>query len=127
MLAVLASPAARAEWWEAQTSHFVVYSESDKGDAEKFATTLERFDNALRTLQGMPVPGPEVGPANRVKVYRTGDTDNIAVFAHASGSGVAGFYIRSEEHTSELQSLMRISYAVFCLKKKNTNIPTIID
>src|SRR3546814_8689464 len=28
---------------------------------------------------------------------------------------------RSEEHTSELQSLMRISYAVFCLKKKNTN------
>src|SRR3546814_5181250 len=29
---------------------------------------------------------------------------------------------RSEEHTSELQSLMRISYAVFCLKKKKTNI-----
>src|SRR3546814_6138613 len=29
-----------------------------------------------------------------------------------------GFYSRSEEHTSELQSLMRISYAVFCLKKK---------
>src|SRR3546814_6491768 len=31
---------------------------------------------------------------------------------------------RSEEHTSELQSLMRISYAVFCLKKKNTNEST---
>src|SRR3546814_9788619 len=30
---------------------------------------------------------------------------------------------RSEEHTSELQSLMRISYAVFCLKKKNKHIP----
>src|SRR3546814_1056655 len=29
---------------------------------------------------------------------------------------------RSEEHTSELQSLMRISYAVFCLKKKNTTV-----
>src|SRR3546814_2412029 len=29
---------------------------------------------------------------------------------------------RSEEHTSELQSLMRISYAVFCLKKKTTHI-----
>src|SRR3546814_2049992 len=29
--------------------------------------------------------------------------------------------LRSEEHTSELQSLMRISYAVFCLKKKNQN------
>src|SRR3546814_3316417 len=40
--------------------------------------------------------------------------------------------IRSEEHTSELQSLMRISYAVFCLKKKkkvnnimSTNVPTL--
>src|SRR3546814_10202308 len=33
---------------------------------------------------------------------------------------------RSEEHTSELQSLMRISYAVFCLKKKNTHKHTII-
>src|SRR3546814_13160671 len=32
-----------------------------------------------------------------------------------------GFISRSEEHTSELQSLMRISYAVFCLKKKNTS------
>src|SRR3546814_2377723 len=33
-----------------------------------------------------------------------------------------GIALRSEEHTSELQSLMRISYAVFCLqKKKNTN------
>src|SRR3546814_4478173 len=30
-------------------------------------------------------------------------------------------HLRSEEHTSELQSLMRISYAVFCLKKKTTN------
>src|SRR3546814_2226479 len=33
---------------------------------------------------------------------------------------------RSEEHTSELQSLMRISYAVFCLKKKTKNITTSI-
>src|SRR3546814_8500605 len=36
----------------------------------------------------------------------------------SSGATVDGYY-RSEEHTSELQSLMRISYAVFCLKKKN--------
>src|SRR3546814_2292849 len=34
--------------------------------------------------------------------------------------GAAASLRRSEEHTSELQSLMRISYAVFCLKKKNT-------
>src|SRR3546814_7899873 len=35
------------------------------------------------------------------------------------GETVSGMVERSEEHTSELQSLMRISYAVFCLKKKN--------
>src|SRR3546814_10788208 len=34
---------------------------------------------------------------------------------------------RSEEHTSELQSLMRISYAVFCLKKKNTASKDLIE
>src|SRR3546814_4474115 len=37
------------------------------------------------------------------------------------GLGVAADDARSEEHTSELQSLMRISYAVFCLKKKTTH------
>src|SRR3546814_7106837 len=35
--------------------------------------------------------------------------------------------VRSEEHTSELQSLMRISYAVFCLKKKNQTKNTDIN
>src|SRR3546814_9165187 len=38
---------------------------------------------------------------------------------HKGASGTA--WLRSEEHTSELQSLMRISYAVFCLKKKTTH------
>src|SRR3546814_2804795 len=40
------------------------------------------------------------------------DPDAVAYLQYSSGS------TRSEEHTSELQSLMRISYAVFCLKKK---------
>src|SRR3546814_6869646 len=43
------------------------------------------------------------------------------------GGGVVGAacaLARSEEHTSELQSLMRTSYAVFCLKKKNSKITT---
>src|SRR3546814_4203724 len=57
-----------------------------------------------------------------------GTAEHDAIFKAALGSpdrygrqldGMGG---RSEEHTSELQSLMRISYAVFCLKKKKTNI-----
>src|SRR3546814_16026155 len=38
--------------------------------------------------------------------------------SHASADRTLSTQLRSEEHTSELQSLMRISYAVFCLKKK---------
>src|SRR3546814_6759701 len=41
--------------------------------------------------------------------------------ALAGLAGLLGPLARSEEHTSELQSLMRISYAVFCLKKKKTH------
>src|SRR3546814_10870792 len=67
-------------------------------------------------------------------LLRTPDTDRAAMIAKYGGAhaafaaGPAGQRIhyrdqgardgRSEEHTSELQSLMRISYAVFCLKKK---------
>src|SRR3546814_3316783 len=40
------------------------------------------------------------------------------------GTLLSAEYERSEEHTSELQSLMRISYAVFCLKKKKINNKT---
>src|SRR3546814_6672614 len=39
-----------------------------------------------------------------------------------TGGDVSRFWVRSEEHTSELQSLMRISYAVFCLKKNTHTI-----
>src|SRR3546814_10205443 len=42
-------------------------------------------------------------------------------------SGAPVLAMRSEEHTSELQSLMRISYAVFCLKKKKTYKHTSIN
>src|SRR3546814_10070064 len=42
----------------------------------------------------------------------TGDGDALSI------GGNHTMHVRSEEHTSELQSLMRISYAVFCLKKK---------
>src|SRR3546814_7163106 len=40
----------------------------------------------------------------------------------SQGSGASAATCRSDEHTSELQSLMRTSYAVFCLKKKKNNI-----
>src|SRR3546814_8698668 len=51
------------------------------------------------------------------------DAVTVVVWKEFIGLGlyeiIPGFILRSEEHTSELQSLMRSSYAVFCLKKKN--------
>src|SRR3546814_5058466 len=54
-------------------------------------------------------------------------TAHVTIVARAMGVPVLGLVrdlrmaVRSEEHTSELQSLMRISYAVFCLKKQITS------
>src|SRR3546814_3843162 len=50
------------------------------------------------------------------------DRCRVPVLAAIQGGCVGGGVDRSEEHTSELQSLMRISYAVFCLKKKKSDI-----
>src|SRR3546814_7130214 len=47
------------------------------------------------------------------------EVESTSLWVPPRGSHAGG---RSEEHTSELQSLMRISYAVFCLKKKKHNI-----
>src|SRR3546814_6863757 len=45
----------------------------------------------------------------------------VAHFEHMQPTGPVGAGVRSEEHTSELQSLMRHSYAVFCFKNKTIN------
>src|SRR3546814_2942732 len=67
------------------------------------------------------VDGESIGPASL-----KGLADPLGDRAPGEGDGNRrAAHFRSEEHTSELQSLMRISYAVFCLKKKkhNTNHP----
>src|SRR3546814_10378669 len=73
--------------------------------AEAVAWMLEPVREAGRALRAADV-GAGTGKLTRVIVE--------------SGAEVIAIDPRSEEHTSELQSLMRISYAVFCLKKQNT-------
>src|SRR3546814_17934633 len=52
------------------------------------------------------------------------DMTQLMVWRFITGAGVGALVsVRSEEHTSELQSLMRISYAVFCLQKKKKSLP----
>src|SRR3546814_6509736 len=49
------------------------------------------------------------------------DADGTANKSKLGANAILAVSLRSEEHTSELQSLMRISYAVFCLKKKQNH------
>src|SRR3546814_5780551 len=59
--------------------------------------------------------GDVIASAAGVNQWGVGD-----VYGVIGSSSAERWFTRSEEHTSELQSLMRISYAVFCLKKKKT-------
>src|SRR3546814_5171472 len=83
--------------------------------------TLFPYTTLFRSAVGIADPG--VDRHRRARNTRRGAEIIIPAVAHRSlrgriGDG-SGCRQRSEEHTSELQSLMRISYAVFCLKKKN--------
>src|SRR3546814_8214967 len=69
----------------------IYYELLGRDELEKAEPALARTKNKL--MGGLRTPNDETGDCN--------------------------LFTRSEEHTSELQSLMRISYAVFCLKKKN--------
>src|SRR3546814_9252230 len=57
-------------------------------------------------------------PTTSAAILLLGYSETAAKFWQAASALIAVAVVRSEEHTSELQSLMRISYAVFCLKKK---------
>src|SRR3546814_9520565 len=81
----------------------------DRGSGSRGARLFRRHVPAAERLDARHRTGP-AGPADH---RRTGGVRR----ARAAAAGAFG--PRSEEHTSELQSLMRISYAVFCLKKKN--------
>src|SRR3546814_8413532 len=73
---------------------------------------VEAIDHLCRTIANDPGNDAEKHREDR---YRYGEAPTWA----AGPETWFEIILRSEEHTSELQSLMRISYAVFCLKKKN--------
>src|SRR3546814_1786379 len=96
--------------------------------AELVTEDIEVGDGAEAT-SGSQVEVHYVGVSWRTRKQFDASWDRGDTFSFGLGAGqvitgwdegVQGMKVgRSEEHTSELQSLMRISYAVFCLKKKN--------
>src|SRR3546814_6754262 len=90
-------------------------------------TTLFRSPFGYGPVKALPVLGTKMAAATGISMPLVDKIVNNAVDISGSASVVMtplGWVdkiaqaFRSEEHTSELQSLMRISYAVFCLKKK---------
>src|SRR3546814_2297882 len=74
-------------------------------------------DGLVTLIQNVPPPRELLGPEGLGDEEMTRISIFMSVFdVHINRTPIGG--TRSEEHTSELQSLMRISYAVFCLKKK---------
>ena len=87
------SAPAHAEWWEAETAHFVVKVRGSESEAREYALEMEKFDAALRTLQGMETGVAEHSRANKPVIYRFGRPRHMARLLDLPGSGVAGFFI----------------------------------
>src|SRR3546814_3669751 len=109
------------------------YTTRFRSPARGTVNNTRHRESAIRRAQPLPfdievmlVPSCILGPEG---CANAGFDQTCVGFAVGAGgaptawSGPQGKMAssRSEEHTSELQSLMRISYAVFCLKKKTTN------
>src|SRR3546814_5301348 len=84
---------------------------------KKIQLAAEKFAAEAGDITVITTPEKEV-EAWRAKTADKLKADWLEVANKRTKNADAMFQQRSEEHTSELQSLMRISYAVFCLKKK---------
>src|SRR3546814_3208990 len=103
------------------------------GEHDKHLAQIERKRGISLISRGnhLAISGPsdstDVARVALRKLYRdlkrghVVDAAEIDAALRMASGGVEIAQDRSEEHTSELQSLMRISYAVFCLKKKKNN------
>src|SRR3546814_5796174 len=87
-------------------------------DVGAYLVPDQRRDDRGEDEQGQDLVDRHVRPASRTRRRVVNAPGYDSTFGSTTQTPRAA--IRSEEHTSELQSLMRISYAVFCLKKKNT-------
>src|SRR3546814_4264716 len=81
------------------------------------AVPLEQFVGQSAAEAGLSLERAQAQGDDRIDIA-IGSVRPIALFSWLAALEGQGVRVRSEEHTSELQSLMRISYAVFCLKKK---------
>lgn len=88
LLLIMLPGVAHAQWHEASSAHFVIYSKDRPERLRSFAETLERFDLAMRAMRGWK--NDPISPSTRLTVFVLGSAD--AVGDLAGDSSVAGFY-----------------------------------
>lgn len=86
---LFAPPIAHADWHEASSKHFVVYSDESPDKLKAYTEQLERFDLTLRMITG--TPDKPLSPNMRVRVFMVANLGEVHKLA--DDSGVAGFYI----------------------------------
>src|SRR3546814_9886714 len=101
----------------AQTLHDAVIAAIAMDTARRAESSMVERLNTVTPREGEVLHGVARGRLNNPIAFDLGIIEATVELHRGRGM----HKMRSEEHTSELQSLMRISYAVFCWKKKKTN------
>ena len=92
LMALFLAVPAHANWNEARTRHFIIYSQQKPDDLRAFAERLERFDRAVRVVRGME--DPPLTDGGKVSIYLLPSVVQVRELAEASpNSGILGFYI----------------------------------
>ncbi|MBW8753353.1 MAG: hypothetical protein JF595_04270 [Sphingomonadales bacterium] len=89
---MLAVPgAARAEWLQASSAHFVVYANDSERDIRKFSDQLERYNAAMAVVTNAQLAPPS--PSNRVTVYVVGSESELRKLYGDGSKYIGGFYL----------------------------------
>src|SRR3546814_10313562 len=117
-IAGISTPWVAGEWIFVVTDQGQLLAVARSSGRVKWMTQLPRWQDEEDKKGALSWVGPVLAGERLILASSDGRIVNVSPYDGSIQSTVA---TRSEEHTSELQSLMRNSYAVFCLKKKKKN------
>jgi tetratricopeptide (TPR) repeat protein len=96
LLLLLVAVPAQADWQEARTKHFIIYSQQKPDELRTFAERLERFDTAVRAVRGMD--DPPLTDGGKMTIYLLPSVAEVRELAGAPAtSGILGFYMGRAE------------------------------
>jgi tetratricopeptide (TPR) repeat protein len=91
LAAMMLPSAARAEWFESSSAHFVVYADDSERDIRKFSEQLERYHEAMAVITQLNAPAPS--PSNRVTVYVVKNAAAVQRLMGTDERSLRGFYL----------------------------------